>query len=677
MEYLDLLAENAQNWDTTGTYEAPSKTQPHTSSGGMYNLREDHDLQVKFASLAKKVEALELKKSGQLKSVQDIVCQICETNEHSTHDCPTLPSFRECLHEQAHALNSFQRPNHNPYSQTYNPGWRNHPNFNWKSDNNNAQTSQPPFQAHHNFQNSHGYAPPYAPPPRRNLEETLHAFMENGKVIEKPILEPCENDDESISKGKEGVESNHCKEKTDSPPALPFPHAMTKQRKVNHNSEILETFKQVRINIPLLDAIKQVPSYAKFLKDLCTVKRKLNVKKKAFLAEQVSAILQNNNALKYKDPGCPTISCFIGEHKIERALLDLGASVNLLPYSVFQSLNLGELKPTSVTLLLADRSVKVPRGIIEDVLVQVDKFMYPVDFIVLDTQPVEACNSFPVILGRPFLATSNALINCRNGLMKLSFGNMTLEMNIFNICKQPGDDNDLQEVDSIEELVYDQLESTLSKIESDESEDLQMIYSQEEITDEKDTENVDADLLSKVTTDSTSDITPIDDYFPDESLLSLSSMPRFAKNINFLASGDLPNHWSTEDKGKFLNEVKKFYWDDPYLFEYCPDQIFRRCIPDNEDTHAFCKTCENCQKVDTGQKVLLYNSRLHLCPGKLRSRWSDAIIEKHVYPYRAFDIENPKNDNVPNGNGHRLKAYFDNFPSENESIGLNDPIDKG
>jgi hypothetical protein len=85
----------------------------------------------------------------------------------------------------------------------------------------------------------------------------------------------------------------------------------------------------------------------------------------------------------------------------------------------------------------------VPRGIVEDVLVQVDKFIYPVNFIVLDTQPIKACNSFLIILGRSFLAISNALINCRNGLMKLSFENMTLEMNIFNICKQPGDDNDL------------------------------------------------------------------------------------------------------------------------------------------------------------------------------------------------------------------------------------------
>jgi len=99
MEYLHLLAENAQNWDTTGTYEALVKTQPHTSSGGMYNLREDHNLQAKFASLARKVEALELKMSGQLKYVQEIVCQIYETNEHSTNDYPTLPSFKECLHE--------------------------------------------------------------------------------------------------------------------------------------------------------------------------------------------------------------------------------------------------------------------------------------------------------------------------------------------------------------------------------------------------------------------------------------------------------------------------------------------------------------------------------------------------------------------------------------------------
>ena len=102
------------------------------------------------------------------------------------------------------------------------------------------------------------------------------------------------------------------------------------------------------------------------------------------------------------------------------------------------------------------------------------------DFIVLDTQPVEACNLIPLILGRPFLATFNASISCTNGLMKLSFENMTLEMNIFNICKQPRDDNDLQEVDFIEKLVHDQFQTTSSETEIDESDDLKMVYFQEE-----------------------------------------------------------------------------------------------------------------------------------------------------------------------------------------------------
>ncbi|KAL6347796.1 hypothetical protein AAG906_026325 [Vitis piasezkii] len=196
--------------------------------------------------------------------------------------------------------------------------------------------------------------------------------------------------------------------------------------------------------------IKQVPTYAKFLKDLCIIKRGLNVSKKTFLTEQVSSIIQCKSPVKYKDPGYPTISVMIGETCVEKALLDLGASVNLLPYSVYKQLGLGELKPTSITLSLADRSVKISRGMIEDVLVQVDKFYYPVDFVVLDTDPVaKGTNCIPIILGRPFLATSNAIINCRNGVMQLTFGNMTLELNIFYMCNKqfhPGEEEGPEEM---------------------------------------------------------------------------------------------------------------------------------------------------------------------------------------------------------------------------------------
>ena len=115
------------------------------------------------------------------------------------------------------------------------------------------------------------------------------------------------------------------------------------------------------------------------------MKRGLNVDKKAIMTEQVSAIIQCKTPVKYKDPGCPIIPVNIGGTCVEKALLELGASVNLLPYSLYKQLSLGELKPTSITLSLVDRSIKIPKGIMEDVLIQVDKFYYPIDFVVLDT----------------------------------------------------------------------------------------------------------------------------------------------------------------------------------------------------------------------------------------------------------------------------------------------------
>ena len=122
---------------------------------------------------------------------------------------------------------------------------------------------------------------------------------------------------------------------------------------------------------------------------------------------------------------------------MEKALLDPGASVNLLPYSMYRQLGLGEIKPISITLSLADMSIKIPKGTVEDILIQVDNFYYPVDFVLLGTEPVAVgANYVPIILGRPFLATSNAIINCRNGVMQLTFGNMTLELNIFHLSKK-------------------------------------------------------------------------------------------------------------------------------------------------------------------------------------------------------------------------------------------------
>ena len=237
----------------------------------------------------------------------------------------------------------------------------------------------------------------------------------------------------------------------------PFPQALKAKKKAINQAEMLEVLRQVKVNIPLLDMIKQVPTYAKFWNDLCTVKRGLNVDKKAFLTEQV--IIQFKIPVKYKDPGCLTISVNVGGTCVEKALLDQGVSVNLLLYSMYKQLRLGELKPTSITLSLADRSIKIPKGTVEDVLIQVDKFYYPVDFVLLGTEPAATgANYVPIILGRPFLATTNAIINCRNGVMQLTFGNMTLELNISHLSKkhmQPLEDGS-EEVCIIDTILEEQ-----------------------------------------------------------------------------------------------------------------------------------------------------------------------------------------------------------------------------
>ena len=256
--------------------------------------------------------------------------------------------------------------------------------------------------------------------------------LRSGKEVDQPMPKLVEE-----SRQGEELHSEHILLKEDSmkysiPP--PFPQALRGKKKASQQAGILEVLRKVKVNIPLLDIIKQVPAYAKFLKDLCTIKKGLGIEKKAFLTEQVSAIIQSRNPVKYKNPGSPTISVNIGGNCIDKSMLDLGASVNLLPYSVYKQLGLGELKPTNITLSLADRLVKIPKGIVEDVLVKIDKFYYPVDFVVLDTEPIaNEPNHVPIILGRPFLATANAIINFRNGVMQLTFGNMTLELNIFHL----------------------------------------------------------------------------------------------------------------------------------------------------------------------------------------------------------------------------------------------------
>ncbi|KAL6219676.1 hypothetical protein ACLB2K_007435 [Fragaria x ananassa] len=179
-------------------------------------------------------------------------------------------------------------------------------------------------------------------------------------------------------------------------------------------------------------AVKTIPSYAKFLKDMCTKKKKFKEHEQVALCEEVSAIIQRKLPPKLKDPGSFTIPSKIGETTFEKCLMDLGASINLMPYSALEKLGLERaLKETSITLQLADRSVRYPSGILENVLVNVAKFVIPVDFTVLDMEDAPIVdNELPIIFERGFMATG-VKINVKKGTMSMQVLGDKIKFQIF------------------------------------------------------------------------------------------------------------------------------------------------------------------------------------------------------------------------------------------------------
>ena len=170
-----------------------------------------------------------------------------------------------------------------------------------------------------------------------------------------------------------------------------------------------------------------MPIYAKFMKEILSKKRKIAKEGIVNLTATCSAVIQKKIPAKMKDHGSFTIPCSIGKYEIKKDLCDYGASIHLMPLLVVQRLSLGELTPTAITLQMADRSMAQPEGILEDVLVKVGKFIFPVDFVIMK---MEKDTQVPLLLGRPLLATGAALIDVQKGELTLRVGNEALHFNI-------------------------------------------------------------------------------------------------------------------------------------------------------------------------------------------------------------------------------------------------------
>ncbi|KAM0981412.1 hypothetical protein ACFX2A_014746 [Malus domestica] len=464
-------------------------------------------------------------------------CGVCSMQNHHTDKCPQLIENGgwETLNVVGYG-NQYQSRG-DPFSNTYNPGWRDHPNFNWRDPQQGQQ------QSGFRQQPQGFYQKPLAPPQAQaqpaqsnagnssdndkifqllttltqevqtqakerqiqdrrvdNLEkqvgqiaEFIGQFREQGRLPSSTVVNPkggfesakaitlrsgkevgtepkpsksAPKEDEkmqieemdqakatarieqslpqpprlsnSANKGKEGiiqVNSNVI------PPDVPFPSRFLQAKNEEEEQDVLETFRKVHVNIPLLDAIKQIPKYAKFLKKLCTTRKRIREKEVVHVSENVSALLQRKLPPKCKDPGSFTIPCVIGNARFDNAMLDLGASINVMPYSVYASMNLGKLKNDGVIIQLADRSNAYPKGVLEDVLVQVDHLIFPADFYVLDMEDSVHSPSSPLLLGRPFMKTAQTKIDVAKGAVTMAFGG---DMINFKISESVENTNDVR-----------------------------------------------------------------------------------------------------------------------------------------------------------------------------------------------------------------------------------------
>ncbi|XP_057436714.1 uncharacterized protein LOC130729097 [Lotus japonicus] len=395
--------------------------------------------------------------------------------------------------EEVKAMRNYQN---DPYSSTYNPDWRNHPNFSWRDQNNSGDAG-----GSKQFPNQRQYQLNQRPPPphgKKSLEEIVadlalsnqsfmnetrsfmnetitnsknyessikHLETQVGQIAKDSKFENCsavtrrsdktlneieelveKKSDETekvVEKEKEGTKSEEAiknKKSKDSSLEkitckLPFPKALEKKNMEKQFSKFLEIFKTFQINIPFSEALEQMPTYAKFMKDIVSGRKRLSeVNEKIMMTEECSAIVQRKLLQKLKGPVSFTIHVDIKGLPRAKALCDLGASINLIPLSMFKSLDMGEATPTLMSLLLADRSIKRPYGVAGDVLVRVEKIIFPVDFVILD---IEEDSRVPLILGRPFLATSNAKIKVAKSLLSLKVGDENVKFSVFRTLKHP------------------------------------------------------------------------------------------------------------------------------------------------------------------------------------------------------------------------------------------------
>ena len=434
---------------------------------GVHTLKETDMLAAKLDMLMKRLDDHTKEPQAAIKAVDArMTCEVCGCTGHSGNDCPETQ-------EEAKYMNNGYRPQGGqsyqprPYQGGNNGGYNNY----------NSNANQPSFKELVLGQVKINEAINKKLAANDKTLESIHAKLEgfssafknqlsfnkmletqlaqiaaaippadSGRILGQPDI-PRENVHAVATRGGKGTqdppnpntagkEKEARKETAPSAPSveepvrqgrkaapefvdtniMPFPPRNRKPTVDEQFTRFVEVIQKLHINIPLLDAM-QVPTYARYLKDILSNKRPMPTAGIVKLTEECSSAILQGSPEKKKDPGYPTITCSIEAYRFDHALCDLGASVSVMPKAVFDKLHFANLTPTPMQLQLADSSIRLPAGIAEDVPVNIRGYYVPVDFVVLE---MDADTETSLILGRPFLSTTEARIDVGAGQVWLT-----------------------------------------------------------------------------------------------------------------------------------------------------------------------------------------------------------------------------------------------------------------